>query len=98
MSRRCCCRRRPTGCVGGCGCADRARTMNRWGPGECERRLPTIVGWLRSEAGKRRLPFSTWLARLLVRLAIRRACSAGSVCSGSAAGLPSVSARTHARE
>jgi len=82
MSRRCCCRRRPTGCVGGCGCADRARTMNRWGPGECERRLP----------------FSTWLARLLVRLAIRRACSAGSVCSGSAAGLPSVSARTHARE
>jgi hypothetical protein len=56
--------------------------MNRWGPGECERRLP----------------FSTWLARLLVRLAIRRACSAGSVCSGSAAGLPSVSARTHARE
>lgn len=35
--------------------------------------MPMIVGWLRREAGKRRLPFSTWLARWLVRWAIRLA-------------------------
>jgi hypothetical protein len=57
----------------GCACKNRAAQMDRWGCDECERRIEQIVGWLREEAGKRRLPFANVMGRMLVRLAIRNA-------------------------
>lgn len=57
----------------GCSCADRAKTMDSWGPDICEQRLDEIVGWLREEAEKRGLPFFATVARLLVKRAIAKA-------------------------
>jgi len=57
----------------GCACKNRAAQMDRWGCDECERRIEQIVGWLREEAAKRRLPFANVMGRMLVRLAIRNA-------------------------
>jgi orotate phosphoribosyltransferase len=64
--------------VDGCRCRSRAATLDRRGPDWCEANVDTIVGWLREEAGKRRvfgvrLPFSDLVARRLVGKAIRRA-------------------------
>lgn len=42
-------------------------------PGWCAANLETIVGWLREEAEKRKLPFIDAAARLLVRRAIANA-------------------------
>lgn len=56
-----------------CSCNAKARQMDDWGPDECERRMGEIVGWLREQAAARRLPFSDFAAKQLVRLAIRRA-------------------------
>lgn len=47
--------------------------MNEKGADWCEKNLPTVVGWLREEAITRGLPFSTTLARVLVRRAITNA-------------------------
>lgn len=44
---------------GGCGCNDRATTMNSWGPAKCRDRREEIIGWLMQEATKR-----NWLDRL----------------------------------
>lgn len=57
----------------GCSCIGRAREMDRMGPEWCERNAETIVGWLKEEATKRRLPFSAVLARLLVKRSISSA-------------------------
>lgn len=56
-----------------CACNARAKQMDDWGPDECERRLPEIVGWLKEQAASRHLPFVRVAATQLVRLAIRRA-------------------------
>lgn len=56
-----------------CSCNAHAREMDHWGPEECERRLDEIVGRLRDQAAARKLPFSDFVAKQLVRLAIRRA-------------------------
>lgn len=56
-----------------CACNQRAAQMNIWGADECERRLDEIVGWLREEATKRKLPFVEAAARKVVQLAIQRA-------------------------
>jgi hypothetical protein len=40
----------------------------------CKDNLGTIVGWLREEAAKRKLPFIDTAGRLLVKRAIRNAC------------------------
>ena len=56
-----------------CPCNARAAQMDRWGADECESRQDEIVGWLREEAGRRRLPFVEMLAKKVVALAIRRA-------------------------
>lgn len=53
-----------------CSCNKHARIMNAWGPDECERRIDEIVGWLREEATKRKLPFIDAVGRALVRRAI----------------------------
>jgi hypothetical protein len=44
--------------------------MDAWGPDECDRRLDEIVGWLRTEATGRGLPFVDAVGRVLVRRAI----------------------------
>jgi hypothetical protein len=56
-----------------CQCKSRARLMDAKGPEWCRDNLDTIVGWLREEAQKRGLPFLETGARLMVKLAIRRA-------------------------
>jgi hypothetical protein len=47
--------------------------MNAWGADESEKRIDEIVGWLREEATKRKLPFIDAAGRLLVRRAIANA-------------------------
>jgi hypothetical protein len=42
-------------------------------PGWCEAHLDEIVGWLREEATKRKLPFIDAAGRMLVRRAIKNA-------------------------
>jgi hypothetical protein len=61
-----------------CSCNARARTMDANGCGWCEANIDTIVGWLREEATKRKLPFVDMAGRLLVRRAIRNARRAAS--------------------
>jgi hypothetical protein len=61
-----------------CSCNKRARAMDRNGCDWCEANIDTIVGWLREEATKRKLPFVDMAARLLVKRAIRNARKAAS--------------------
>ena len=56
-----------------CSCNARARTMDANGCDWCEEHLEEIVGWLREEATKRKLPFVDMAGRVLVRRAIRNA-------------------------
>jgi hypothetical protein len=56
-----------------CSCSARARLMDQQGCNWCEANIDTIVGWLREEATKRRLPFLDAAGRLLVKRAIRNA-------------------------
>jgi hypothetical protein len=57
----------------GCACKDRAKQMDRGGCDWCEQHIDEIVGWLREEAGKRKLPFLDAAGRMLVRRAIKNA-------------------------
>jgi hypothetical protein len=57
----------------GCGCNKRAAEMDRRGPDWCEQNIETIVGWLRSAAKLRKLPFVEFAARAIVRRAIKNA-------------------------
>jgi hypothetical protein len=59
-----------------CSCNARAKRMDTEEarePGWCEAHLDEIVGWLREEATKRKLPFVDMAGRVLVRRAIRNA-------------------------
>jgi len=56
-----------------CSCNARARTMDANGCEWCEAHLDEIVGWLREEATKRKLPFVDMAGRVLVRRAISNA-------------------------
>jgi len=56
-----------------CACNAHARTMDEWGAEKCAANIPVIVGWLREEAAKRKLPFVDFAATMLVKRAIRRA-------------------------
>lgn len=59
-----------------CSCNARARRMDveeSREPGWCEAHLDEIVGWLREEAEKRKLPFVDMAGRMLVRRAIKNA-------------------------
>jgi hypothetical protein len=47
--------------------------MDEWGCEVCESRMDEIVGWLKSEAASRGLPFVEVVARVLIRKAIARA-------------------------
>ena len=57
----------------GCSCKQHASQMDAWGPDGCEANLEKIVGWLRHEAQKRRLPWVDSAGRLLIKRAIRNA-------------------------
>lgn len=56
-----------------CSCNQKARTMDERGVEWCEQNKETIVGWLREEAGKRKLPFLDAAGYLLVNRAIKLA-------------------------
>ena len=56
-----------------CACNKRAKIMDTNGCDWCEQNLDMIVGWLREEATKRKLPFIDAAGRLLVRRAISNA-------------------------
>ncbi len=55
-----------------CSCKQRAITMNENGPEWCEQNMTTIIGWLKEEATKRKLPFVSNIARLMVKRAINK--------------------------
>ncbi len=56
-----------------CQCRGRAAQMDRRGCQWCEENLDTIVGWLAEGAARQGMLFSRFVARRLVKLAIRRA-------------------------
>jgi hypothetical protein len=56
-----------------CPCNAHAAQMDSWGPDECQRRMPEILGWLEEQAKARGLPFVRFGAEQVVKLAIRRA-------------------------
>jgi hypothetical protein len=57
----------------GCSCTSRAAKMDAMGCDWCEQNIDEIVGWLREEATKRKLPFVDLAGRMLVRRAIANA-------------------------
>lgn len=56
-----------------CGCNAKAKTMNEKGVEWCKNNIDIIVSWLKEEADKRGLPFYTFIAKKLVKIAIGRA-------------------------
>jgi hypothetical protein len=57
----------------GCQCKSHAKRMDKEGPQWCRDNVDTILGWLQTEAKKRKLPFIKTAAKQVVLLAIRRA-------------------------
>jgi hypothetical protein len=47
--------------------------MDEWGPDKCEKEIETILGWLKEEATKRRLPFVDMAGYILIKRAIYNA-------------------------
>ena len=62
-----------------CKCNARAREMDIRGVLWCANNVETIVGWLREESKRRRVPFVPVAGRLLIRRAIANARRAGYV-------------------
>lgn len=56
-----------------CSCNKRAALMDTNGIEWCENNIDTIVGWLKEEATKRKLPFIDMAGRILVKKAISNA-------------------------
>ena len=54
-----------------CSCRRRAMEMNTRGPDWCAENIDTIVGWLREESAKRKLPFVDFAGKLLIQRAIK---------------------------
>lgn len=52
-----------------CPCDSRAAIMDAWGPDECLKAIPKIVGWMREEAQIRGMLFNEIAAGQLVRAA-----------------------------
>ena len=57
----------------GCKCKSYAAQMDKWGVNGCTDRILEIVGWLRTEAQNRGLPFVEFLAKMLINRAIANA-------------------------
>lgn len=56
----------------GCSCRRHAIEMNEKGNDWCEQNVDTIVGWLREEATKRKLPFFDAIGKIMVNRAIKK--------------------------
>jgi hypothetical protein len=56
----------------GCSCKRHAIEMNEKGNDWCENNIDTIVGWLREEAKKRKLPFMDTLGKIIVNRAVKK--------------------------
>ena len=56
-----------------CSCNRRAKTMDREGIAWCEENADMIIGWLKEEATKRKLPFVEMAGRVLLKRAIKNA-------------------------
>lgn len=54
-----------------CSCRRRAMEMNTRGPDWCAENIDTIVGWLREESERRKLPFVDFAGKLLIQRAIK---------------------------
>ena len=54
-----------------CSCRRRAMEMNTRGPDWCSQNIDMIVGWLREESEKRKLPFVDFAGKLLIQRAIK---------------------------
>ena len=54
-----------------CSCRRRAMEMNTRGPDWCAENIDTIVGWLREESEKRKLPFVDFAGKLLIQRSIK---------------------------
>lgn len=57
----------------GCKCAQHIREMNQNGIDWCSQNIDTIVGWLREEAVRAKLPFTEVGAKMMIKIAIRQA-------------------------
>lgn len=54
-----------------CSCNARAKKMDEMGIEWCEQNIAEIVGWLKEEATKRKLPFLAFPAKIMVQRAIK---------------------------
>lgn len=57
----------------GCGCAEMAAKMDRWGPAGCIEHMAEILDHLQAEAVKRKQSFDRGLVEIAVLMAIGRA-------------------------
>jgi hypothetical protein len=54
-----------------CSCNARAKLMNERGLEWCEQNIPEIIGWLKEEAAKRKLPFLSLAGKIIIQRAIK---------------------------
>jgi hypothetical protein len=54
-----------------CSCRRRAMEMNTRGPEWCAENIDTIVGWLREESERRKLPFVDFAGKILIQRAVK---------------------------
>ena len=54
-----------------CSCRRRAMEMNTRGPDWCAENIDMIVGWLREESERRKLPFVDFAGKLLIQRAVK---------------------------
>lgn len=60
-----------------CGCKSHAAEMDRWGPDGCEANMETILAWIRAACEHRGVMYVGFIARLLVRRAIKQSRASG---------------------
>ena len=55
-----------------CSCKKHMKEMNLRGNDWCEQNMDTIIGWLKMESERRKLPFVDMVARAIVKSAIKK--------------------------
>ena len=55
-----------------CKCATRVQKMNEWGPDQCEKRIETIMRWLKHSARIAKVPYFAPAVRFAIKTAISR--------------------------
>lgn len=56
----------------GCKCSSHTKQMDENGADWCEENIELIVGWLRDSAKKQGIPFVSFVARKIVKMAVKR--------------------------